>query len=180
MAWNASHDIGHQGISVKNKIKAVDALSKYARVFISAEGGLPEELEKFRLKTKPEQIFDVISFASLVWGESFTIPAEASILGVPSIINHNTKSYYLFDQQNNYNLCYCYSESEEDQIKALDKCIELLKKDKTVLYNEWHVKRSKLLADHIDVTAFLVWFIENYPDSIKTMKENPDFQYKFR
>ena len=137
-------------------------------------------MEKFRLKTKPEQIFDVISFASLVWGESFTIPAEASILGVPSIINHNTKSYYLFDQQYNYNLCYCYSESEEDQTKALDKCIELLKKDKTVLYNEWHVKRNKLLADHIDVTAFLVWFIENYPDSIKTMKENPDLQYKFK
>jgi len=27
---------------------------------------------------------------------------------------------------------------------------------------------------------FLVWFIENYPESNKIMKENPDYQYNFR
>jgi len=37
-----------------------------------------------------------------------------------------------------------------------------------------------MLADKIDVTAFFVWFIENYPDSAKIMKENPDYQYKFK
>lgn len=180
VAWNASHDIGHHGISDSNKINAVITLSKYAKVFISAEGKLPEELEKFRLKTKPEKIFDVISFASLVWGESFTIPAEASVLGVPSVINHNTKSYYLYDQQCNYGLCYCYTESEGDQKKALDKCIELLKKDKAQLSEEWLEKKQKLIADHIDVTAFLSWLVENYPESRRIIMENPDFQYQFK
>ena len=32
----------------------------------------------------------------------------------------------------------------------------------------------------INPTDFLVWFIENYPESIETMKENPDYQYKFK
>ena len=33
-----------------------------------------------------------------------------------------------------------------------------------------------MLADKIDVTAFLAWFVENYPGSAKIMKENPDYQ----
>ena len=180
VAWNASHDLGHKGISSSQKIEAVKLLSQYARVFISAEGALPKELEKYRLKTKPEQIFDVIAYSSLVWGESFTIPAEASILGVPSVINHNTKSYYLYDQQHNYDLCYCYKESEADQKKALEKCIEILKRNKQEIIEEWKKKRERLINDHIDVTAFLVWFTENYPESIRIMKGTPDYQYQFR
>ena len=180
VAWNASHDLGHKGISNPNKIRAVEVLSQYAKVYISAEGALPEGLERYRLRTRPEKIFDVIAYASLVWGESFTIPAEASILGVPSVINHNTKSYYLSDQQENYGLCYCYSESEDDQNRALEKCIELLKRDKLELSDEWRKKKERLLSEHIDVTAFLVWLVENYPESKEILKENPEYQFKFR
>ena len=44
------------------------------------------------------------------------------------------------------------------------------------------------LEDKIDVTAFMpvlskvegVWFIENYPKSIKVMRENPDYQFNFK
>lgn len=179
VAWNASHDVGHKGISYDIKMKAVERLSKYARVFISSESKLPSELENYRLTTRPERIFDVLAYSSLVWGESFTIPAEASILGIPSVINHNTKSYYLYDQQDRYGLCFCYSESAEDQERALRKCEELLQMDKNELRNEWKNKREKLLQSKIDVTAFLTWFIENYPESITIMKENPDYQYRF-
>jgi hypothetical protein len=37
-----------------------------------------------------------------------------------------------------------------------------------------------MLSDKIDVTAFMVWFVENYPESAKIMKENPDYQWRFR
>ena len=37
-----------------------------------------------------------------------------------------------------------------------------------------------MLADKIDVTAFMVWFIENYPGSFRIMKEEPDYQYRFK
>jgi hypothetical protein len=37
-----------------------------------------------------------------------------------------------------------------------------------------------MLRDKIDVTAFMVWFIENYPDSVNIMKENPEYQDRFR
>ena len=37
-----------------------------------------------------------------------------------------------------------------------------------------------MLADKIDVIAFMAWFIENYPESANILKENTDYQYKFR
>ena len=37
-----------------------------------------------------------------------------------------------------------------------------------------------MLKEKIDVTDFMIWFIENYPKSVQTMKVNPDYQYKFR
>lgn len=48
------------------------------------------------------------------------------------------------------------------------------------LKEEWQRRRQKMLSEKIDVTAFMVWFIENYPDSVKVMKENPDYQYNFK
>lgn len=180
IALNATHDWGNKGISPQRKIEAVKTLSKYAKVFISAEGKLPEELEQYRLKTRPERIFDVMAFASLVWGESITIPAEAAVLGVPAMNNNDMVSYYLLDEQDNYGLCFCYKANNEELNKALENCIELLKRDRKELADEWQTKKNKLLSDHIDVTAFLVWFVENYPESIQVMKDNPNYQYQFK
>ncbi|MGD0753615.1 MAG: hypothetical protein ABR927_01030, partial [Bacteroidales bacterium] len=42
------------------------------------------------------------------------------------------------------------------------------------------LRRNKMLSEKIDPTAFLVWFIENYPVSVKIMKENPDYQLRFK
>jgi predicted glycosyltransferase len=180
VSWNASHDIGHKGISFNTKMQAIKEFSNYAKIFISSEGELPKELESYRLTTPPDRIFDVMQYATLIWGESRTMPAECSILGVPSIINHNTRSLYLKDQEDKYNLCYNYSESTEDQLLALQKCIEILKCDKDEIRKTWDGKRAQLLAEHIDVTAFMVWFIENYPESKRIMRENPDYQYRFK
>jgi predicted glycosyltransferase len=176
-AWQASHDIGHKGISLKNKRIAIEEFSKYAKVFISSEAGLPDELEEHRIKIHPFKIHDAMAFASLLWAESFTMPAECSVLGTPSVIIHNSKSFPLIEQRDKYGLCFLYSESKEDQINAINKGIELLNTPN--LKNEWLLRRNKMLSEKIDVTAFLVWFVENWPESFRVMKNNPDFQRNF-
>jgi hypothetical protein len=45
---------------------------------------------------------------------------------------------------------------------------------------EWQARRQKMLSKKIDYTQFLIWFIENYPESRKIMQENPDYQWKFK
>ena len=177
VAWKATHDYGHKGLAYLNKLKAIEQFEKYAKVFISSEAGLPPELQPFQLHIPPEKLHDALAFASLVWAESFTIPAECSVLGVPSVVNHDTKSYYLFEQQERYKICFVYSESENDQDDAIERCIQLLQEDTKI---EWQKRRDRMLADKIDVTAFLVWFVENYPQSAQTMRKDPNYQWRFK
>jgi predicted glycosyltransferase len=171
VSWNASHDYWHTGISYENKIKAVDTFSKYARVFISSENELPEELKKYEFKIAPDKMHDAIAFASLVFGESATMATEGAVLGVPSVYLDNSGRYYTRDLAKKNNLIFNFTESSNDQLLAIEKGMELLQQPG--IKEQWQQKREKMLADKIDVTAFLVWFIENYPDSQRIMKENP-------
>jgi len=180
VSWNASHDIGHKGISYENKLKAIKVFSNYAKVFISSEAELPEELKPYQMPIRPERMHHAIAFAYLLWGESSTMSEEAAMLGVPSLFHNDKGTYYTTHLEKQYGILFNYTESLQDQEKAITKGIELLQRDKTDLQREWQQKREKMLEDKIDVTAFLVWFVENYPQSKEIMKENPEYQYKFR
>ena len=47
------------------------------------------------------------------------------------------------------------------------------------LDSEFQNRRQKMLEDKIDVSAFLIWIIEFYPNSINEYKKNHDIQLKF-
>jgi len=178
VSWNATHDIGHTGISYANKLHVVEKLSKYAKVFISSESNLPDELKKYKLPTSPEKIHHVLAYSSLVFGESATMVTEGAVLGVPGIYIDNTGRYYTRDIAEKYGLCFNYTESTYDQLSAIEKAVSIFKNG----YNksELQDKCAKLLANTIDVTSFLAWFIENYPQSEHIMRDNPDYQYQFK
>jgi hypothetical protein len=42
------------------------------------------------------------------------------------------------------------------------------------------VKRNHFLKNKIDLSSFLVWFLENYPASSDVLKNNPDYQLRFQ
>ncbi len=178
VSWNATHDRGHSGISFENKIKAVKEFGKKAKVFISSEGELPDELKKYQLRTAPHEMHNILAFASMLFGESATMAAECAMLGVPSIYLDDTGRYYTRDLEKKYGLIFNYTETQEDQKKAIDKGIEILNTPN--ILEEWQRRRNIMLSEKIDVTAFLVWFVENYPESVKVMRQNPDYQLRFR
>jgi len=178
VSWNASHDMGHRGISYDNKIKAVTEFKKYAKVFISSESQLPGTLEKYRIKIQPERMHDALAFATLLFGESTTMAEECAMLGVPSCIIYRHKTFYTQHLENEYNLLFNYTLEDSQQKKAIEKGIELLQNQS--ILKEWKEKQKKLLSEKIDVTSFLVWFIENYPESAKFIMVNPEYQYNFK
>jgi uncharacterized protein len=178
VSWEASHDFGHKGISLENKRKFISELSRCASVFISSECELPAELKPFQLKISPEKMHNVLGHCSLLIGESFTMASECAVLGVPAIVIHNTRSFYLHDQEQRYGLVFNFSESEDDQKKAIKKAIELLHMPN--LKEAWQQRRQKMLKDKIDPTAFFVWFVENYPCSLEIMRKDPKFQLRFK
>ncbi len=177
VSWNASHDIGHKGISSEVKMSAVKEFSKSAKVFISSESILPPELEQYRIRISPHRIHDALAFASFLWTESFTMPSECSVLGTPSIVIHNSRSLPLEEQRDRYGLCFIYPEALNDQLQAVEKGVELL--STPGLRDEWITRRNKMLSEKIDLTGFLEWFVRNWPESFRVMKENPDYQKIF-
>lgn len=171
VSWNATHDVGVKGFSIDDKIKLVQSLEKHCRVFISSEKSVPLELEKNVLRIHPSQFHSLLGFAALYIGEGATTASEAAVIGVPAIYTNVLKTNYCNDEEQ-YGLLYQMTDCNT----VIDKSIEILNQPQEV-YTE---RKNHFLAEKIDVTAFLVWFIEHYPDSAKMMRENPDFQHRFK
>lgn len=161
ISWGAQHDIGHTGISDEIKIKAVNEFSKYAKVFISAEGNLPAVLEKHRINIPIEMIHHVLYYASLYFGESGTMATESAILGTPTVrVSTLAKLLGNFKElSEKYDLIKFY----DNDVEGFEIALEILK-DKNSKKG-WQIKAQKLLNEKIDVTKYLVDFVinkENY------------------
>ena len=174
VSWNASHDKGQEGIDSTTKYEIINLLKKKGlRIFISSESELPTNLKQYQINISPEKMHDVLYFADIFIGEGATMAMEAGVLGTPSVYINSLERSYCQDLEQ-YNLVYNFSKTDG----PLDKINELL--DGKVPRSYYRKKREELLNNKIDVTAFMVWFVENYPDSVKIMKENPDYQLRFK
>ena len=177
-AFDASHDVNIKGFSIEDKKKLLAGLTKHAKVFISSENPLPPEFKRHALSLPPEKMHDALYYASLFVGDAQTTITESACLGTPAIrsnkwVGPNDMSNFI-ELEQDYKLIY----NIKTPIKAIEKAVELIQRPE--LSQEWQRKREKLLSEKIDLTAFLVWFIENYPESKATMKGNPEYQDRFK
>ncbi len=176
-ALRSMHDIGLKSVGDNKSVllSYVKQLEKYARVFISmTENDLGEEFIKYRLDIHPSDYIQLLAHCSLYIGEGTTTASEAGVLGVPWIALRPHALGYLNDQENNYDLGFRTDDINEAFITAL----KWIQQDD--LLKKWKKKKDRLFNDKIDVSAFLIWFIENYPQSHKIMKENPEYQERFK
>lgn len=177
VSWDAYHDKGLTGFTDENKKRAVKEFSKYARVFISSESELIPELDSYRIKIPPEKMHDVLAHAKLFFAESGTMASESAVLGRPAIYLNNSWMGYLMDAKKN-GLLFSYKQDLKSQIQAINKGTELLSNND--LETQLSKNRKEFLKNKIDTTGFMKWFIENYPESARIIKENPDYQYRFK
>lgn len=177
-AFKAHHDVGVQGLSIENKRKLITLLEQKGKVFITTERNIDDEFKKYQLSISPEKAHSLMFYATMLIGDSQTMTSEAAVLGTPAIRSNTFvgRISYLEEEEHTYNLTYGFLPSNSEAM--FKKIEELLSMPN--LKDEWQRRREKMLEDKIDVTAFYVWFIENYPQSAKIMREQPDFQYKFR
>ncbi len=167
VSWNASHDIGYSGLTYKNKVDLVKKLSEKCKVFISSEVDLPSEIKKHQLKISPNKMHDVLSFASLFIGEGATMASESAILGTPSICVKSTEDSTCNEQEEKYSLLYNYKNING----VIAKAFKILDSDVNDIFLK---RRNNMIKDKINVTKFMVWFLENFPDSINYLKLNPN------
>lgn len=178
VSLNAFHDIGIKGFSDEQKIKLVTLLEKHIKVYIISEKVISDKIKKNELNIPPELLHHFLYYSQLLICDSQTMTTEGAILGTPvvrcnSFVGKNDMGNFI-ELEQKYGLIFNYSDPD----KAIDKAIELIHVNN--LKEQWHVKRDKMLIDKIDLTAFMIWFVENYPSNIDEMKEHPEIQYKFR
>ena len=152
VAWNASHDIGRKGLDDAGKIELVKKLSRYGRVYVSAEGNVPEALKPLLLKTPYELIHHVLAFAKLVYSEGATMASEAVVLGTHALYVNTIVSGSTREQAERFHLLYNFNDGEDRYEKATAQAIELLEMpDLVELGRE---KQKKLLEEKVDINHY--------------------------
>jgi uncharacterized protein len=110
---------------------------------------------------------DALAFATIYIGEGATMASEAGVLGTPSVYISSISISYILDQEK-YGTVFNFHNYNE----AIDKIDSLLvMPDREKVFAE---RKAALLQSKIDVTGFLVWFVENWPGSFTLMKEQPE------
>lgn len=163
VSWAAVHDFDHMGMSMVNKRKAIEAMSLYARVFITSESGLPGDLEKYRVSIPINRMHDALYFSCLLFGESATMASEAAVLGTPAIFIDNDGRGYTDEEAHKYGIVFNYSESEEDQLKAIEKAKEILQDESS--REKYRSVRDTIVAECVDTTEFMVNEVLKYEHS---------------
>ena len=176
---SAHHDAGIKGLNLDLVQNMISTAKQYGyNVYITSEANLDPSLQPYKLDIDYQDIHHILAFAGLLVSDSQSMSVEASMLGVPSVrfSDFAGRISVLEVLEQKYQLTFGVPTDNPEQL--LEKVNSLL--SDTTLDETFHKNREKMLNDHIDVTAFFSWFIENYPESRKTMKENPDYQWRFR
>ena len=168
IAWNASHDLGENGLSIEKKTEIINQLSKNYKVLISSEEKLPDKFQKFEIDIPADKIHDVIYFAELFISESGTMSSEACLLGTPVvyIATIAKKLGNFIELREKYNLLYFY----DDENIAWEKIIEILETPNFKDNNRKKLK--KIFDDKIDILNLYYNIITNYPKSIEEINNS--------
>jgi len=176
-AFKAHHDKGAAGLSLEQKLRLVSFLEGYGKVIITTEKEIAPEFAGYRISVSPEKIHSLVYYSAMFIGDSQTMASEAAVMGVPSL-RCNTFAGLLSsleEEEKKYGLTYAFN--PDDFERLMEKVKDLL--DTPGLRSEWQAKRMVMLADKIDVTSFLVWLAEGYPESVEKIRNDPGYPMRF-
>jgi len=177
-SFEAIHDLSEKGFNKKIKMNLIEKLKNHSKIFISSETELPTELKEYKLDIPKHRIHDVLYYAKMFISDTQTMALESALLGTPAIRTHSFVGKndlgHFNELEEKFGLVYNFSQPE----KVIDFAVKLVKRND--LEKRWKAKKEKLFSEKIDMREFLIWFIENYPQSFKIMKKNHNYQNKFK
>lgn len=176
---SAHHDVGIKGLDSKLVGSIIKIASERGyQVFISSESEIEEGLRTYQLRIRHSDIHHLMAFSSLLISDSQSMSVEAAMLGVPNLrySDFSGRISVLEELEHHYGLTKGIRTG--DPQKLIDEVVSILAHEDSA--NDYQTRRVKMLEEKIDVTAFLTWFLEDYPHSKDVMHENSNFQFHFR
>lgn len=176
-AFKAHHDVGAEGLSLEDKRRLVSLLGTKGKVFITTERNMDDEFLPYQLLVSPEKTHSLMYYATMFVGDSQTMTSEAAVLGTPAVKCNSFAGRLAVpnELEREYGLCYSFlPEQREAFFAKIEELIAI-----SDLKEEWQCRRKRLFSEKIDYSGFLVWFVENYPGSKRTLTEHPEVQFGF-
>lgn len=171
--WTASHDIGHKGLSASVIQDLISLVNDQTKIKILSEKPLPAVLERNALQIEPHTLHDYLRQVKLYIGEGASLASECALMGIPAIYV-NSRSAGVIEAQAAAGLLFHFTNNDV----IIQKAQELLSDTNTAAIHK--ARANHFLQDKINLSRFLVWFIQNYPESKRIMKEDPGYQYRYK
>ncbi len=154
VSWQANHDVGETGWNEKLLSQLVAFLSPRGKVHISSEAPLPPQLAAHAYQGKVSEVHHVMALCRLFIGESATMASESAVLGVPAIYAAETGRGYTDEEESRYGLVANMRKLDWNLLRTAIE--QMLGKPDEY----WRQQRALLLADTIDVAAYVADTIE--------------------
>ncbi len=142
-------------LSRREKIDIVRDLSEHRRVIVDERGSVPEPLAEY-VPSRPLKRFNhLLANAELVVGDDPIICSEAGVLGIPWIFISKSSTPTLEEQEIQYEI--------GSQVESVEKADELAEMILTgEVEPDFAGARRDILNDKIDLTSWMVKFVEIY------------------
>ena len=157
VSWRANHDIGERGWTPAVVRRVIDHLSTKGKVILSAEHLAGAEFAAHSYRGRACDLHHLLAHCRLCVGESATLASEAAVLGVPAVYAAHTGRGYTDEQESRYGLVTNLRAPVAEPILASVEEI-LARPD-----HQWRAAKRALLADTLDVAAFVADCIERFP-----------------
>ncbi|NQT93931.1 MAG: DUF354 domain-containing protein [Lentisphaerae bacterium] len=158
VSWQASHDVGENGLTVSFVRRLVEMLAPHGRVLISSEGALPHDLEPHAFRPDATDMHHVLAFAKMLVGESATMASEAAVLGVPALFISDTGRGYTDEEEREYGLVFNFKRNETSGIES--RITDLLSLPD--LRQEFGRRRQRLLDEKVDTTGWIIDYVDRF------------------
>lgn len=175
---NAHHDDNIEGLNAELINRLIELLSKHGTIYISSEIPLDNELEKYRIKIDPIDIHHVMAFAFMYIGDSQSMAVESGVLGVPFIRFNDfvDRIGILREIEHQYQLGFGVKSSEPEKLIEIAQRLLEMENCREVFQD----RRKVMLSEKIDLTKLITAMLINYPETIESIKKDPEYQFKFK
>ena len=165
IAYDAHHDKDVKPLCDEQKKAIIRLLAQKYRVLLSMEKNSQDEFYKpYLVHFSPEKMHDIEAGAKFLVTEGATMASESFVNGVPYVYLNPLHVGYIDQQQQAMPQYFFQTTDYQEAINAINHLISIpVDKDSI---------KASIEATTMDPTLFLVWFVENYPQSVQITRDN--------
>jgi len=168
------HHSAASRLDEKIVIEKINKLSQDHLIVLSSETNLEPSSNDMIRMADPIRIHRDLDGCKVFWGNSATMAAEAAVLGIPAIFVSAEKFAYITELEA-YGLLYHFH--PDDLEASFARLEELLAGDPPL--SQFRESWKRLLNEKLDMTAFMSWFVESFPESASILEADPAYVRKF-